>query len=172
MVHTIECGTQSEWGCKPCWGVSHNRLRDEEEHRRWRRCQQMCIQWSKDCCGSRQLVECHLKQSLEWHSKQSLEWHPESFLKCPQQMDVLNNSPRDCHESRPAICILFLIEKMAMLNQLGLRRGLMVFNKFLSCFVNSNPVGKVCQRNKYFKSFLLTFFTFKVKHHLKLSYGT
>ena len=47
--------------------VSHNRLRDQEVHGWWRRCQQTGRQWSKDCCGSWQLAGCYSKQSIEWH---------------------------------------------------------------------------------------------------------
>ena len=54
----FSCGAQSEWSRNPCWGVSRNCLRDQEAHGRWRRCQQTCRQWWKDCCGSQQLAGC------------------------------------------------------------------------------------------------------------------
>ena len=46
---------------KPCRDVSHNRLRDQEAHGRWWRCQQTCRQRSKDCCGVWKLAGCHSK---------------------------------------------------------------------------------------------------------------
>ena len=49
---------------KPCWSISHNCFRDQEAHGRWRRYQQTCRQWSKDCCGSWQLAWCHSRNCV------------------------------------------------------------------------------------------------------------
>ncbi|KAF2355242.1 Cadherin, partial [Trinorchestia longiramus] len=46
-------------------GVPYNRLRDKEAHGQRRGRKQTCWQWSKECCGSRQLARCHSKQSLD-----------------------------------------------------------------------------------------------------------
>ena len=42
-----------------CRVVSHNRLRNQEAHGRWRMVQQTCKQWSKNGCGSWQLAAYH-----------------------------------------------------------------------------------------------------------------
>ena len=47
--------------------VLHIRQRDQEPHERWRRFQQTCREWSKNCCGSWQLARCHSRNCFEWH---------------------------------------------------------------------------------------------------------
>ena len=63
------CEVKSEWVRKPC-RISHNRLRDQEAHGRWRRCQQMCRQWSKDCCPSNGTSQAVLR--IASHKRSSL----------------------------------------------------------------------------------------------------
>ena len=40
-----------KWVRSQALSVLHNRLGDQEAHGQWRRCQQTCRQWPKDCCG-------------------------------------------------------------------------------------------------------------------------
>ena len=57
----------------------------QEAHRQWRRCQQTCRQWSKDCCGLWQLKECHSKPAQEVHAptcKQTCGWCGDCALNC------------------------------------------------------------------------------------------
>ena len=62
-----------KWGRKPCQGVSHNHLRDQEAYERWRRCQQSCRQWSKEYCRSWQLSRCPRHPRANMHVDLRLE---------------------------------------------------------------------------------------------------